>query len=191
MEHQHRMPVHAGMYRRYLSRIERRAQIDAFNHRGELVSDRVEPHGHLRVFADIQYNPFGARPSRGLGNVGVGLMAIRQGQFVDGQEKKATSAMPPIATDSMCRFELSRSAITGAQCGGSEVRIILARGAKPADLPVERLCYHFRPAQSPRSSGALPIQNDSPLPEGLAGTLRRGALRQTGRRRSWRKPCRM
>jgi hypothetical protein len=83
------MPVHAGMYRRYLSRIERRAQIDAFNHRGEFVSDRVEPHGHLRVFANIQYNAFGARPSRGLGNVGVGLMAIRQGQFVDGQEKKA------------------------------------------------------------------------------------------------------
>ena len=53
VEHQHRMPVHAGMYRRYLSRIERRAQIDAFDHRGEFVSDRVEPHGHLRVFANI------------------------------------------------------------------------------------------------------------------------------------------
>jgi hypothetical protein len=31
-----------------------------------------------------QYNAFGARPSRGLVNVGVGLMAIRQGQFVHG-----------------------------------------------------------------------------------------------------------
>jgi hypothetical protein len=36
-----------------------------------------------------QYNAFGARASRGLVNVGVGLMAIRQGQFVDGGEKKA------------------------------------------------------------------------------------------------------
>jgi hypothetical protein len=36
-----------------------------------------------------QYNAFGARPSRGLVNVGVGLMAMRQGQFVDGREKKA------------------------------------------------------------------------------------------------------
>src|SRR5262245_34711255 len=49
----------------------------------------------------------------------------------------------------------------------SEVRIILARGAKPTDLPVERMCYHFRPAQSLRSSGALPIQNDSPLARDL------------------------
>jgi hypothetical protein len=32
-----------------------------------------------------------------------------------------------------------------------------------------RICYHFGPAQSLRSSGALPIQNDSPLPEGHAG----------------------
>jgi hypothetical protein len=117
------MPVHAGMYRRYLTRIERRAQIDAFNHRGEFVSDRVESHGHLRAFANIQYNAFGARPSRGLGNVGVGLMA-----------------------DS-----------TRSIRGGSEVRIILARGAKPADLPVERMCYHFRQAPSLRSSGALAI----------------------------------
>jgi len=31
-----------------------------------------------------QYNAFGARPSRGLVNVGVGLMTIRKGQFVDG-----------------------------------------------------------------------------------------------------------
>src|SRR5215472_4779031 len=68
------MPVHAGMYRRYLSRIERRAQINAFDQRGEFVCDRVEPHVHLRG----QYNAFGARPSRGLVNVGVGLMAIRQ-----------------------------------------------------------------------------------------------------------------
>src|SRR5258708_24424762 len=39
----------------------------------------------------------------------------------------------------------------GPQCGGSEVRIILARGAKPADLSVERMCYHSRPAQSLRA----------------------------------------
>src|SRR5438034_7501772 len=36
-----------------------------------------------------QYNPFGARPSRGLVNVGVGLMAIRQGQFVHGRDKES------------------------------------------------------------------------------------------------------
>jgi hypothetical protein len=70
------MPVHAGMYRRYLSRIERRAQIDAFDHRSGFVSDRVEPHGDLRVFA--KYNAFGAQPSRGLVNTGVGLMAFRR-----------------------------------------------------------------------------------------------------------------
>ena len=53
VEHQHRMPVHAGMYRRYLSRIERRAQIDAFDLRGEFASDRDEPHERLQVFAII------------------------------------------------------------------------------------------------------------------------------------------
>ena len=47
------MPVHAGVYRRYLSRIERRAQIDALDHRSEFVSDRVEPHGDLRVLPNV------------------------------------------------------------------------------------------------------------------------------------------
>jgi hypothetical protein len=48
VEHQHRMPVHAGMDRLHPGRIERCAQIDAFDHRGEFASDGDEPHGHLR-----------------------------------------------------------------------------------------------------------------------------------------------
>ena len=48
VEHQYRMPVHAGMDHR--SSIERRAQIDAFDLRGEFASDRNEPHGHLHGF---------------------------------------------------------------------------------------------------------------------------------------------
>ena len=64
VEHQYRMPVHAGMDHRHRSSIERRAQIDAFDLRGEFASDRDEPHGHLHGFC--HYNALGTRPSRGL-----------------------------------------------------------------------------------------------------------------------------
>src|SRR5262252_1186668 len=49
VKHQHGVPIHSRMDHRHRGRIERHAQIDAFNLGGEFMSDRGEPHGHLPV----------------------------------------------------------------------------------------------------------------------------------------------
>jgi hypothetical protein len=50
-------------------------------------------------------------------------MAIRQGQFVDGQEKKARYVRYAPNSHSMCRFKLSRSAKTGCEQSQQNLRL--------------------------------------------------------------------
>jgi hypothetical protein len=117
---------HAGPCRHVsslLSRIERRAQIDAFNHRGEFVSDRVEPHGHLRVLPISNIT----RSGRGR-HAGLGMSALASWRFdkvnssTAKKRKPVMSAMPPIATPCVAS-KLSRSAKTGCEQSQQNLRL--------------------------------------------------------------------